>query len=109
MTKQKSPTLKEKHLKKYPIGITGFDDITDGILPKGRIALVYGNTGLRKTLIAMGFLVKGADSIFTDHKLPTMPDPGASEDHRLMAYLGLRAPEMDQNCGEGCSCEKLRA
>jgi len=26
---ERNPTLKEKHLEKSPIGITGFDDITD--------------------------------------------------------------------------------
>ncbi len=109
MTKQKSPTLKEKHLEKYPIGITGFDDITDDVLPKGRITLVYGNAGLRKTLTAVEFLIKGANSIFTGDKLLTMPNPGTNEDLCLMAYLRLKASEMDKNCDEGCRCEKLRA
>jgi len=69
MTQQKSPTLKEKHLKKYPIGITGFDDITDGGLPKGRTTLVYGSAGSGKTLMAMEFLVRGAQNTTNQESL----------------------------------------
>ena len=58
--KKQNLTLKEKHLEKSPIGINGFDDITDGGLPKGRTTLVYGSAGSGKTLMAMEFLVKGA-------------------------------------------------
>ena len=57
---EKNTTLTEKPLDKSPIGITGFDDITDGGLPKGHTTLVYGSAGSGKTLIAMEFLVKGA-------------------------------------------------
>ncbi len=60
MIEEKNPTLTEKHLDKSPIGITGFDDITDGGLPKGRTTLVYGSAGSGKTLMAMEFLVRGA-------------------------------------------------
>jgi circadian clock protein KaiC len=60
MIEEKDIILGEKHLEKSPIGITGFDEITDGGLPKGRTALVYGRAGSGKTLMAMEFLVKGA-------------------------------------------------
>jgi circadian clock protein KaiC len=60
MIEEKNPTLTEKHLDKSPIGITGFDDIIDGGLQKGHTTLVYGSAGSGKTLIAMEFLVKGA-------------------------------------------------
>ena len=60
MIEEKNPTLKEKHLEKSPIGITGFDDITDCGLPKGHTTLVYGSAGSGKTLMAMEFMVKGA-------------------------------------------------
>jgi circadian clock protein KaiC len=59
---EKSPTLKETCLEKSPIGIDGFDDITDGGLPKGRTTLVYGSAGSGKTLMAMEFLVRGAQN-----------------------------------------------
>jgi len=47
-------------LKKAPSGINGFDEITDGGLPKGRPTIICGNTGSGKTVISMEFLVKGA-------------------------------------------------
>jgi circadian clock protein KaiC len=47
-------------LTKSPTGISGFDQITEGGLPKGRPSLVCGGPGSGKTLFAMEFLVKGA-------------------------------------------------
>jgi circadian clock protein KaiC len=47
-------------LKKAPSGINGFDEITDGGLPKDRPTIICGNTGSGKTVISMEFLVKGA-------------------------------------------------
>ncbi len=56
-SKQKTLNLK---LKKTPSGINGFDEITDGGLPKDRPTIICGNTGSGKTVISMEFLVKGA-------------------------------------------------
>lgn len=47
-------------LQKVATGITGFDEITGGGLPKGRPALVCGGAGCGKTLFATEFLVRGA-------------------------------------------------
>jgi circadian clock protein KaiC len=47
-------------LPKAPTGISGFDEITDGGLPRGRTSLVCGSAGCGKTLFAMEFLVRGA-------------------------------------------------
>jgi circadian clock protein KaiC len=47
-------------LEKSPTGISGFDDITFGGLPKGRPTLVCGGAGCGKTLFAMTFLINGA-------------------------------------------------
>ncbi len=47
-------------LFKVASGITGFDEITNGGLPAGRTALVYGNAGCGKTLLSIQFLVAGA-------------------------------------------------
>lgn len=58
---EKDRILKEKILKKTPTGINGLDDITYGGLPEGRTTLVYGSAGSGKTLMAMEFLVKGAE------------------------------------------------
>ena len=47
-------------LEKCPTGIQGLDEITMGGIPKGRPTLITGGPGSGKTLIALGFLVKGA-------------------------------------------------
>lgn len=60
MVEVKSMRLEEKSLEKAQTGINGLDDITYGGLPKGRPTLVTGSAGSGKTLMAMEFLVKGA-------------------------------------------------
>jgi circadian clock protein KaiC len=47
-------------LPKSPTGISGFDEVTGGGLPKGRPSLICGTAGCGKTLFAMEFLVRGA-------------------------------------------------
>ena len=47
-------------LQKTPTGIKGFDEITEGGLPKGRVTLISGGTGSGKTLLGLDFLVNGA-------------------------------------------------
>ena len=47
-------------LKKTLTGIRGFDEITNGGLPKGRPTLVAGGAGSGKTMFAMEFIVHGA-------------------------------------------------
>src|SRR4051812_17996406 len=49
-----------KTLPKAPTGIGGFDDITNGGLPRGRPTLVAGGPGCGKTLFGLEFLMKGA-------------------------------------------------
>lgn len=45
---------------KAPTGITGFDEITGGGLPRGRTTLLVGGPGSGKTVLALQFLVYGA-------------------------------------------------
>ncbi len=47
-------------LRKVPSGISGLDEITGGGLPGGRPILVCGGAGCGKTLMAMEFIVSGA-------------------------------------------------
>jgi circadian clock protein KaiC len=47
-------------LPKAPTGITGFDEITQGGVPRGRPTLVCGSAGAGKSLFAVEFLVRGA-------------------------------------------------
>src|SRR3954466_12070395 len=48
-------------LPKTPTGIDGLDEITLGGLPRGRPTLVCGAAGCGKTLLAMEFLLRGAE------------------------------------------------
>ena len=59
------PTLKKsassnRQLQKCPTGIKGFDEITEGGLPKNRTTLVSGGAGSGKTLFGIDFLISGA-------------------------------------------------
>ena len=58
-TKKKiTPTLNKLH--KCLTGIKGFDEITEGGLPKNRTTLFSGSTGTGKTLLGIDFLINGA-------------------------------------------------
>ena len=61
MATKHNPTKFMSVLPKCPTGVTGFDEITHGGLPKGRPALICGGAGCGKTLFSMEFLVRGAD------------------------------------------------
>ncbi len=50
----------KRYLPKSPTGIQGFDEITEGGLPKGRPTLICGGAGCGKTLFGVEFLVRGA-------------------------------------------------
>ena len=43
-------------------GVTGFDEITSGGLPRGRTTLLVGGPGSGKTIFALQFLVQGAQT-----------------------------------------------
>ena len=47
-------------LLKCLTGIKGFDQITEGGLPKNRTTLICGSAGSGKTLLGIDFLIKGA-------------------------------------------------
>ncbi len=46
-------------IEKIPSGIPGFDEVTDGGLPRGRPTLVCGDAGAGKTMFGMQFLING--------------------------------------------------
>ncbi len=60
--KKTNPTSHHGQLQKCPTGIKGFDEITEGGLPKNRITLISGGTGAGKTLLGIDFLVNGVIS-----------------------------------------------
>jgi circadian clock protein KaiC len=56
--KPKASTPNQTH--KCPTGIKGFDQITEGGLPKNRTTLISGSAGSGKTLWGIDFLINGA-------------------------------------------------
>ena len=59
-TTPKKSASHNKQLQKCPTGIKGFDEITEGGLPKNRTTLVSGSAGSGKTLLGIDFLINGA-------------------------------------------------
>ena len=47
-------------LQKCLTGIKGFDEVTEGGLPKNRTTLISGSAGSGKTLFGIDFLINGA-------------------------------------------------
>ena len=58
-TPKKTKALNHNQLPKCPTGIKGFDQITEGGLPKNRTTLICGSAGSGKTLWGIDFLIKG--------------------------------------------------
>jgi circadian clock protein KaiC len=58
--KRDRPKRRLAPLKKTPTGIPGFDEISNGGLPKGRTSIVCGGPGCGKTMFGIEFLVRGA-------------------------------------------------
>ena len=59
----KNPRVAKRNLlPKCPTGIKGFDEITQGGLPKNRATLVCGGAGSGKTLLGIDFLINGANN-----------------------------------------------
>jgi len=56
----KPKTSSPRKLAKSATGIKGFDQITDGGLPKNNITLISGGAGSGKTLFGLDFVISGA-------------------------------------------------
>jgi circadian clock protein KaiC len=59
-TSKKKRALRHYQLHKCLTGIKGFDEITEGGLPKNRTTLFSGSSGTGKTLLGIDFLINGA-------------------------------------------------
>ncbi|MEO6625415.1 MAG: ATPase domain-containing protein, partial [Burkholderiaceae bacterium] len=57
---RKKGAAPEVGLQKCLTGIKGFDEITEGGIPRDRITLLCGGTGTGKTLLGLDFLLNGA-------------------------------------------------
>ena len=80
-----------KQFEKCPTGITGFDQVTEGGLPKNRTTLISGGAGSGKTLLGLDFIIKGA----TDYNEPGVFmsfEETADELYQDVASLSLDLP-----------------
>ena len=87
MAKKKARLLRGG-LQKVPTGIQGFDEITNGGLPKGRPTLVCGGAGSGKTLLGIEFLVRGATQ-FNEPGVFMSFEESAEELTKNVASLGF--------------------
>jgi circadian clock protein KaiC len=83
---EKSQTLPQ--LEKSRTGIAGFDEITNGGIPKGRPTIVCGGSGCGKTMLAVEFLVRGATEYGEPGVLLTFEEP-TQEMAKNVASLGF--------------------
>ncbi|MES2439306.1 MAG: circadian clock protein KaiC [Verrucomicrobiota bacterium] len=60
-SKKKAPSFPPLPLPKARTGIEGLDEITGGGLPAGRPTLLSGSAGAGKTMLAVEFLMRGAN------------------------------------------------
>lgn len=88
-------TEDKRALEKAPTGISGFDEITAGGLPKGRPTIVCGGPGCGKTMFAVEFLVRGATQFGEPGILMTFEET-AEELARNVASLGFDLNELVQ-------------
>ncbi len=84
---------------KAPTGITGFDEITGGGLPRGRTTLLVGGPGSGKTIFALQFLVHGV----RDCKEPSIFVAFEENSARIVA----NAESFGWNLAELCRRKKL--
>ncbi|MCU1239480.1 MAG: circadian clock protein KaiC [Candidatus Acidoferrum typicum] len=77
-----------KRLDKSPTGIVGFDEVTNGGVPKGRPTIVCGGPGCGKTMFALEFLVRGATDFNEPGVLMTFEET-SEEMSKNVASLGF--------------------
>src|SRR5580765_5367560 len=77
-----------ERLEKAHTGIVGFDEVTNGGVPKGRPTIVCGGPGCGKTMFALEFLVRGATQYNEPGVLMTFEET-SEEMARHVASLGL--------------------
>ncbi|HET6977735.1 MAG TPA: circadian clock protein KaiC [Pyrinomonadaceae bacterium] len=92
-TQSRRPRSKPITLQKEPTGVSGFDEITRGGVPKGRPTLVCGSAGAGKTLFAMEFLVRGA-TLFNEPGVFMSFEESEEELATNVASLGVDLTEL---------------
>ena len=90
---KKMDLAKSKGLLKCPTGIKGFDEITEGGLPKNRTTLLSGGAGSGKTLLGIDFLVKGAN-LYDEPGIFMSFEESEDELYKDVASLNLNLQEL---------------
>ena len=90
--KKKAPTPLD-FLQKVPTGITGFDEITGGGVPKGRPTLICGSAGCGKSLFATEFLIRGIMQYNEPGVLLTFEET-SNDIRKNVASLGFNVADM---------------
>src|SRR5450755_1475946 len=80
-------------LGKSRTGISGFDEITKGGVPKGRPTIVCGGPGCGKTMFAVEFLVRGATQFGEPGVLMTFEETG-DDIAKNVASLGFNLKDL---------------
>src|SRR5260221_5863645 len=75
-------------MEKARTGIAGFDEVTNGGVPKGRPTIVCGGPGCGKTMFAVEFLVRGATQFNEPGVLMTFEET-SEEMSKNVASLGF--------------------
>ena len=89
--RKKPPALPK--LEKAATGISGFDDVTGGGVPKGRPTLVCGSAGCGKSLFAAEFLIRGAMDYGEPGVLMTFEET-ADDIRKNVASLGFDVDQL---------------
>jgi circadian clock protein KaiC len=79
-------------LEKCPTGIVGFDEISGGGLPHGRVCLLSGYAGTGKSLFGIEFIVHGIEQ-FDEHGVFVSFEESAGELATNVASLGFNLQE----------------
>ena len=87
-TIKKKNTPKLNKLHKCLTGIRGFDEVTEGGLPKNRTTLISGGAGSGKTLFGIDFLINGAIN-YKEHGVFMSFEETADELYKDVASLNL--------------------
>ena len=85
---KKKTALHPKKLDKCPTGIKGFDEITEGGIPKNSVTLFCGGTGTGKTILGIDFLINGA-SDYNEPGIFMSFEETEDELHKDVASLNL--------------------
>lgn len=92
-TSPRKPSSTVQQLEKTPTGVPGFDEITQGGVPKGRPTLICGSAGCGKSLFACEFLIHGATQFNEPGVLMTFEE-SAQDIKKNVASLGFNLDQL---------------